>query len=432
MELGRRHTRPPALLGLALLALALLASAFLSTAVTRAAEPGVVSDLSWGIPQADKDREVPIMQDAGVRWARLGLGWRNLEPSKGQYSSYWLADEDAAVAAARAAGTKVILDIVESPQWASGSTDKYAPPQNPQDMADFLRFIANRYRGQVAAYEIWNEENYDKNWPSGVSGPSTVSAPAYTQLLKAVYPAIKSVDPSALVVFGGLGEADYHYVEAAYAAGAKGYFDVMAIHPYTCWSPSYYYWADSQENWVAPSGSPQPPGSRITMWSFLAYREVHNSMVANGDGSKPIWLTEFGWSSATNSQCTVDQQTQASYLTQAYKTLEQDPYVQVALWYNLRQDYWATDSSYRDGGFGLINKDFTPRPAYNAFRDYATGSGSTGGTTTTSGGTGTTGSTTTTGASSGETTTTTTTSGKRKKKKRARAARARRLSARRG
>jgi hypothetical protein len=330
-----------------------------------AAAPGVVSDLSWGISNADKQQTATAMTDAGVQWTRIGLGWRSLEPSKGSYSSYWLADEDAAVQAASDAGVKIILDVVESPQWASGSTDKNMPPTNPQDLADFMSFIANRYKGKVAAYEIWNEENGSRFWPSG---PNPV---AYTQLLKASYPAIKAADPAATVVFGGLVNADYHFVEAAYAAGAKGYFDVMAVHPYTCWDPSFYYYVDSNENWVGNSSYTPKAGERETMYAYTGYREVHKSMVAAGD-NKPIWFTEMGWSTAsTGGTCVVDEQTQANYLTQAYKIAEQDPYVQVALWYNFREDFFSTGPSYYDGGFGLLHKDFTPKPAYYAFRDYA-------------------------------------------------------------
>jgi hypothetical protein len=347
---------------------ALLLAALLSVALpslARAAEPGVVTDLSWGISSADKQKTANAMVDAGVRWTRIGLGWRNLEPSKGSYSNYFLADEDAAVQAAHDAGVKIILDVIESPQWASGSTNKYAAPQNPQDLANFMSFIANRYKGKVQAYEIWNEENGSRFWPSGPN------AAAYTQLLKASYPAIKAADPSAQVVFGGLANADYHYVEQAYAAGAKGYFDVMGVHPYTCWSPSFYYYVDSAENWVGDSSYTPKSGQRVTMYSYLGYREVHRSMLAAGD-DKPIWFTEIGWSSASTG-CTVDEQTQASYLTQAYQLADQDPYVQVALWYNFREDYWSTGPSDFDGGFGLMRKDFTPKPAYYAFRDYAHG-----------------------------------------------------------
>ncbi len=355
------------LLGVALLLAALLSVSLPSRA--KAVEPGVVSDLSWGISAADKQKTSAAMVDAGVRWTRIGLGWRNLEPSKGSYSSYYLADEDAAVKAATDAGAKIIVDVLESPQWASDSTNKYAAPKDPQDLANFMSFIANRYKGKVAAYEIWNEENGSRFWPSGPN------AAAYTQMLKAAYPAIKAADSSAQVVFGGLANADYHYVEQAYAAGAKGYFDVMGVHPYTCNSPTDYWYVNANEQWVGGDGGYAPKtGERMTMYSYLGYREVHKSMVAAGD-NKPIWFTEMGWSSA-NAGCAVSEQTQASYLTQEYQIAGQDPYVQVALWYNFREDYWSTGSSDWDGGFGLMRKDFTPKPAYYAFRDLAKGTGS--------------------------------------------------------
>jgi hypothetical protein len=362
-QVAHRRFRLAPLLGASLLLAAVLLVSVPSLA--RAVEPGVVTDLSWGISNADKQKTATAMTDAGVRWTRIGLGWRNLEPSKGSYSSYWLADQDAAVQAASDAGVKVILNVLESPQWASGSTNKYAAPKNPQDLANFMTFIANRYKGKVAAYEIWNEENGSRFWPSGPN------AGAYTQMLKASYPAIKAVDPSAQVVFGGLANADYRYVEAAYAAGAKGYFDVMGVHPYTCWTPTYYYYVDANENWVGDSSRTPRSGERVTMYSYLAYREVHKSMVAAGD-DKPIWFTEMGWSSASTG-CAVSEQTQASYLTQSFAIADQDPYVQVDLWYNFREDYWSTGSSDFDGGFGMMRKDFTPKPVYYAFRDYASG-----------------------------------------------------------
>jgi polysaccharide biosynthesis protein PslG len=398
-----------------------------------AVEPGVVSDLSWGISSADKQKTATAMVDAGVRWTRIGLGWRNLEPSKGSYSSYWLADEDAAVKAANDAGVKVIVDVLESPQWASGSTNKYAAPKDPQDLANFMTFIANRYKGKVAAYEIWNEENGARFWPSGPS------AAAYTQMLKAAYPAIKAVDPSVQVVFGGLANADYHYVEAAYAAGAKGYFDVMGVHPYTCDSPTDYWYVNANEQWVGGDGGYTPKsGERMTMYSFLGYREVHRSMVAAGD-NKPIWFTEFGWSTGTGS-CSEDAQTQAKYLTQAYQLAAQDPYVQVALWYMFREISW--DGSSDMDGHGLLHNDFTPKPAYYAFRDVATGTGagstpppvgSTPPPSSTPTGSPPSGSTTTPGSTTTASPPATTTDGKKhKKKKKKRARKARRASERRG
>ena len=67
--------------------------------------------------------------------------------------------------------------------------------------------------------------------------------------------------------------------------------------------------------------------------SFLAYREVHAVMLANGD-DKPIWMTELSWRT-TSAECEegafagqkaqgVSDDQQATYLSQAYNCLAQD------------------------------------------------------------------------------------------------------------
>jgi hypothetical protein len=426
MQSRRRH-RPfrSILLWLGLLSAALFSPA----AAVAAVQPGVVSDISWGISDTQKQREAAAMADAGVRWSRLSLNWHDLEPTKGTYSSYYLGDLDRAVQLTHDAGSKIILDLNQSPGWASGSTNKEAPPLDPKDVVPFLEFIANRYQGEVQAYEIWNEENKTRFWPSG---PDPA---AYAGLLRAAYPAVKAADPSALVLFGGLNKNDYHFVQAAYAAGVKGYFDVMAVHPYTCNTPTHFYWvAGDTESWIGEGDSAPPPGydARISMYPFLGYREVHRSMLAAGD-DKPIWFTEFGWStSAPSTGCVYDEATQAQYLTAALNLASQDSYVQVALWYRLREDYWHDPSTDWDSGFGLMHQDFTPKPAYYAFRDYATGASS-GSAPGTSAGTDPAGGATTAG---GETTSTSTTPAEtkatpRKRKKGRGGVRARRANAKR-
>jgi hypothetical protein len=105
--------------------------------------------------------------------------------------------------------------------------------------------------------------------------------------------------------------------------------------------------------------------------SFLAYREVHAVELANGD-DKPIWMTEMSWrtSEATCNEGAwagqkpegVSEATQASYLSQAYHCLAQDPYVQLALWFPL-QDEGAAVS-------GLIRSNGSRKPSFAAMQDY--------------------------------------------------------------
>jgi hypothetical protein len=95
-------------------------------------------------------------------------------------------------------------------------------------------------------------------------------------------------------------------------------------------------------------------------------------MLARGD-DKPIWFTEFGWSTSTQ-ECGVSEATQADYLTKAFKLAAQDSYVQVAFWYNFRNNYWMKDADDVESRYGLLRSDFSRKPAYDAFKACASGS----------------------------------------------------------
>jgi|SRR5215211_132059 len=318
--------------------------------LAQGAEKALSTDLTWGIPSSAFAPTGQAISDTGAKWVRLEVRWNEAEPSKGSYDSTTLARYDRAVDTARAAGAKVLVFVYKSPRWASGSGDSMMKPQNPADYADFMRFLASRYAGKVSAWEVWNEQNTSRFWPSGPS-PSS-----YVQLLKAAYPAVKSADPGALVVFGGLSQNDYSYVEGAYAAGAKGYFDVMAVHPYPGTNSPETVWSSN---------------GRVGTTVFSGFTEVRSSMLAQGD-DKPIWLTEFGWSTTTAGWgVTLSQQ--ADYLSRAYRLLENYPYVEVAYWYNLRNNWWDNDADTWETQLGLMRTDFTHKPSYDAFKSYQPG-----------------------------------------------------------
>jgi hypothetical protein len=338
-------------------ALAVLAFA----APAKAADVGLVPDLTWGASAAEQEQTVAALTQVGAKWVRLSAQWKNVEPAvPGSYDQWWLAHIDRGVDLANAAGIKVVFMVYDAPVWASGSSGRNTP-RNAQDFANFMSFIANRYRGKVEAYEVWNEQNIDRFWTSP-------SAAAYTTLLKAAYPAIKAADPTAEVVFGGVSTSDYPYIEAAYAAGAKGFFDVMAVHPYTyCGNTS-------------PDTIRRAADGRMNRDSFLAYREVRASMAARGD-LKPIWVTEFGWNTSTAVcdpgrgmwQGGVSEQAQADYLTRAFELFAADPYVEIALAYNLRNNYWQGNADTPEARYGAMTTAFAPKPAFYAIQAAALG-----------------------------------------------------------
>jgi polysaccharide biosynthesis protein PslG len=317
-----------------------------SGAATGAA--GLVVDLTWGPSRTDANRTYSVLQESGSKWVRVGVGWNGTETAAGVYDEARLARYDTVVRRARAAGQRILFMIQDTPGWANGGRDVNVPPTNPDDIAPFLRMMAARYRALgVEAFEIWNEPDTSRFWKPAPDPR------AYAALLRVAYGAVKAGAPEMKVVFGGTSGNDYTFISEAYAAGAHGHFDIMATHPYTGSTRPDSVWRDGT--------------GRISEWAFTGYREIRSLMLANGD-DKPIWFTEFGWATANEGWSTVSAEAQAEYLTTAFKILREDPYVEVAFWYSLRNSHWDHDADTAEAQFGLFSTDWIAKPAYAAFQ----------------------------------------------------------------
>jgi hypothetical protein len=329
------------------------ACTLLLSAALAVAAPSRASAAEAGVGLTSSDpAQIGGAKALGVHWVRLFATWPDLEPQRGVFAPNWLASYEQ-VFKELPAGTKVIIDVVDTPQWETGSSNEQMPPANPNDYAAFVGALAQRWGPRVSAYEIWNEEDSPSWW---ATGPNPA---AYVQLLKAAYPAVKAAEPRATVVLGGLTGNDYEFLEGVYQAGGKGYFDAVGVH------------TDTACNVLSPYSFLRGANNRMVPDSFLAYREVHSTMLANGD-NKPIWMTETSWRT-TGATCEegafagqkregVTEQQQATYLSQAYHCLAQDPYVQVALWFPI-EDEGAVVS-------GLMRASGSHKPSFQAMRNY--------------------------------------------------------------
>lgn len=309
-----------------------------------------------GVPTAQNVDDVIA---SGSQYARFFVLWSDLEATRGSFDNLLLSTYQDQFSRLKAAGVKPVVVVMGAPSWANGSSDALVPPRNPADFGAFIGAFAAKLRGKVAAYEVWNEPDAPAFWHPNPS------AAQYTALLKAAYPAIKAADPGAMVITGPTTGNNYAWIDGLYKNGAKGSFDAVAVHTDTACldhGPDSFY----------------RDGGKIGQFAFLGYHSVHDVMAANGDGGTPIWMTELGWSS-TNKTCArgtwagqkpagVGESNQAAYLKQAYHCLTFDPYVQVALWFNL-QDLSATDDEINR--YGLLRADHSQKPAWAAFHDVA-------------------------------------------------------------
>ncbi|QEC47109.1 cellulase family glycosylhydrolase [Baekduia soli] len=336
-----------------------------------AASPGI--NIA-GAPTPDRVSEAIA---TGAKTVRIFALWKDFEPdARGQYPSHdvnlanTIKVYDDAIHQLNAAGAKPLFVVTEAPAWASGSTDVDVPPANPADFADFLkRFAAhNRTVGAVAGYEVWNEPDENIFWHPAPD------ATQYAAMLRAAYAGIKAGDPAATVVAGPMTGNDYQWLENLYTAGAQGSFDVVAVHTDTACldrGPDAFY----REN-----------DGKLARFTFLGYRTVHDTMVAHGDGGKPIWMSELGWSSTGGvpNSCTrgqwaglkpsgVTEAQQAGYLAKAYGCLANDPYVTQALWFTMRDT--STEPVDELNHYGLLRTDGSAKPALGTFRDIVAGDG---------------------------------------------------------
>ena len=291
---------------------------------------------------------------AHVGWVRLDVSWAMLQPDGPDSQSAWGVDfVDRVVNMANDRGLKVLVLFWLTPGWANGNAGERVLPTHVSDYARAAQWAAAHFAGRVQAWEVWNEPNQD----TFMRGTDPA---AYTKLLRAAYPAFHQGDPSTTVIFGGPAYNDTGWIKKCYAAGAQGYFDAMATHPYM----------------GVADQAPETPDDG-TMWTLTHVAAVHALMKRNGDADKPIWFTEFGWSShdnrgidftsgADNWMHGVSAQTQADYLVRAIKLVQaQFPYVTHMFWYSERN---VDTSNIQNANYGLMTHDLTPKPAYYALR----------------------------------------------------------------
>jgi hypothetical protein len=123
--------------------------AALTTALGTASGSAVAAEAGIVVP-GPGDVRVGETKALGTHWVRMFLTWPDIEPARGVYAANWIAAYEQAFSQLPA-GTKVLLDVVDSPQWETGSSSAQSPPANPQDYAAMLGMLASRFGGRVAA-----------------------------------------------------------------------------------------------------------------------------------------------------------------------------------------------------------------------------------------------------------------------------------------
>ena len=97
-----------------------------------------------------------------------------------------------------------------APAWSRADGHVDGPPDDPKAFGTFLTALATRYLGKVHAYEVWNEQNFSREWGGG-----KINAGQYVELLAIAHAALKAVDPNVVVIAGALTPTGYNDVTIA-------------------------------------------------------------------------------------------------------------------------------------------------------------------------------------------------------------------------
>jgi polysaccharide biosynthesis protein PslG len=250
-----------------------------------------------GLSEPALDKQMGLMARSGVEIERVQFNWPTVEPARGFYD--W-REPDRLVTAAARHHVSILANVWTTPQWVSPHPNDPVyykwPPTDNSAYAEVMRQFVLRYgprgsfwaqnpsipRVPIREWQLWNEPMAPWFWAR------QPWARSFTQLLKAGYRSIHAADHGAKVVAGSLvavggalvkpgGYTQMDGIRDMYRAGAKRYFDVIAIHPFT--------------------NNPSSVSDTIDR-TLEIVRRVRAQMNRHGDRRKRIILTELTWPAA--------------------------------------------------------------------------------------------------------------------------------------
>ncbi len=296
MTTGRLRVALTALALTAVLAATVVAGCAPSERPARAAGSArVVDPASFGLNTPHSAATVPY---GALRLWDTRTTWAHLQPARGVFD--W-ARLDGYVARARAQRVPVLLVLGSTPAWAATqptapgagwlARGSSSPPRSDADWVAYVDAVVARYRGRIAAYQIWNEAQSPQFWKGTPGGLAHL-----TQLAAA---RVAALDPAATVVATPLQprQSGWQAWSAAYlsALAARGWpVDVFAVHSYQ------------------PDALATPDGR------FDLLRQAQSVLRAAGAPRRPLWDTEVNYSSPAFAAHPVRGQAAADWTARTY------------------------------------------------------------------------------------------------------------------
>lgn len=196
----------------------------------------------------DANQAWPVLNELGVKWARVQTGWARSEKEPGVYDFSWL---DEIVNKLIERGVQPWLSIsygnpvytgskacvaadgsfseVECPANGVGFPPVHTPHER-EGWSGFVRALARHFRDRVTHYEIWNEPDLLSFWQSGPK------AAEYVDLVRLTAIPLREEHPEAKIIGGaiawGMTVWSLKWLEDCMKAGMHEWVDIVTYHGY--------------------------------------------------------------------------------------------------------------------------------------------------------------------------------------------------------
>jgi polysaccharide biosynthesis protein PslG len=324
--------------------------------------------------QADQDWLFDHLNRLDVGWVKVQLSWKLYQPQPDGYEKERLAELDRFIERANGDNIQVMLGLAKAPEWSRPTTEMDGPPSDYALFRDFAFFIADRYRGRVAAYELWNESNLRREWNGmPLHGAELVA------LLREGASGIRTADPHAIIISAapattGINDGenavdDRVYLEQMLAAGVADLVDGIGVHPYG--------WANPALSRVGDGTTPAPSHNNHPSFFFRDTLEDYFALLDRYGVEHPLWVTEFGWGSVDGFDAPpvesapfmahTSEWEQAVYTLDAFALAHEKERMGPMILWNLNFAP-LLGAAFSESGYSLLRPDGSPRPVYYALQ----------------------------------------------------------------
>jgi len=217
---------------------------------------------------------------SGASWCRERWSWNRDHLAPGRYD--W-ALQDKAINAFARRGLGVMNVFEDSPNWMRRDGTTHKETRYPDDLQAAYRFgaeIAERYRGKIFGWEIWNEQD--------IAHFSGGTPDHYAAMAKAISLGMRSAKNPPLVSNGPFARRPNVFNEILWGNELTHYFDAYDFHGYAPFETGAFFrrvdthlteslrlgFKDRQK-WMSEMGAMFARRADRTDFDDAAHRQVH-------------------------------------------------------------------------------------------------------------------------------------------------------------